>query len=138
MRIVLYSTSVLAVVVLAFWAYREGYETRATAREVARLHRAIAQADATLAMLNAEWAYLNRPDRLRILAEMNFERLGLIPLGADHYGRIDQVAFPPEPEPEPAKTDWATDLGTVLGDVATLSHGPDRPQALANDGEQLP
>ena len=133
MRPLLYTVSTVVVMALAFWAYREGYETRASERAVRQLHDDIAAAREDLAMLRAEWTYLNRPDRLRVLAEMNFERLGLMPLRADHYGQLDEVAFPPPPPPAPEH--WAS-LGETmtLDGMANLAARP----AEARDGEQLP
>ncbi|OWU83973.1 cell division protein FtsL [Oceanicola sp. 22II-s10i] len=90
----LYIVSALAVIGLAFWAYHENYETQHAMNQVERVQKDIGQSRARLAMLKAEWAYLNRPDRLRDLAEMNFESLGLLPLRPDQFGRIDQVAYP--------------------------------------------
>ncbi len=96
----LFVLSALIVIGLAFWAYRENYETQAAQARTAALQQEIASARERLRMLNAEWAYLNRPDRLRDLAQINFDRLGLLPLRADQFGRIDQVAYPPmEPLP---------------------------------------
>jgi hypothetical protein len=97
MKGVLHVFAALAVMGLAFWAYRENYATQAALREVRSLHNQIGQAHARLNMLNAEWAYLNRPDRLRDLADLNFDRLGLLPLLPDGFGKVDQVAYPPAP-----------------------------------------
>ncbi|MDU8911170.1 cell division protein FtsL [Aestuariicoccus sp. MJ-SS9] len=96
MRSLLYATTFMAVIGLAFWAYHENYKTQAALDEVEDLSRDIAAARARLAVLRAEWAYLNRPDRLRDLAELNFDRLGLLPLRPDQFGRVDQVAYPPQ------------------------------------------
>ena len=126
MRPILYATSILAVTALAFWAYREGYDTRTTARSVRQLEDEIGGAREELSMLRAEWTYLNRPDRLRALAEMNFERLGLMPLRAAHFGTVEQVVLP-----LPAPT-FPDDLAGV--DAASDGAMP----PLADDGEQLP
>ena len=94
MRTVLYILTTFAVIGLAFWAYRENYATQQALGETDKLHRSIRDAHSKLAVLRAEWAYLNRPDRLRDLAELNFERLGLLPLQPDQFGMVDQVAYP--------------------------------------------
>lgn len=99
MRSILYVTSALVVIGLAFWAYTENYRTQAAISQVRTLHADIGAAHERLAVLRAEWAYLNRPDRLRDLAELNFERLGLLPIMPDSFGRIERIAFPPLPLP---------------------------------------
>ncbi|WP_299280184.1 cell division protein FtsL [uncultured Tateyamaria sp.] len=98
MRTILYILTTLAVIGLAFWAYRENYATQESLAETDQLHRDIRAAHARLAVLRAEWAYLNRPDRLRDLADINFDRLGLLPFRPDQFGRVDEVAYPAPPK----------------------------------------
>ncbi|MCR8826373.1 cell division protein FtsL [Pseudosulfitobacter koreensis] len=98
MKSVLYILTVLSVIGLAFWAYRENYATQQSLAETEKLHRNIQRAHARLAVLRAEWAYLNRPDRLRDLADINYDSLGLLPLAPEQFGIIDQVAYPMPPE----------------------------------------
>lgn len=97
MKSVMFVLTALAVFGLALWAYRENYHTQQVLNETQRLQREIGAAQVRLSVLRAEWAYLNRPERLSELAELNFDRLGLLPLRPDQFGRIDEVAFPPEP-----------------------------------------
>ncbi|MEO3414928.1 cell division protein FtsL [Roseovarius sp. CAU 1744] len=96
MRSLFYVMTALSVIGLAFWAYHENYETQEALSKAEKLQRDISKARQRLRVLNAEWAYLNRPDRLRDLAEINFDRLGLLPLQPYQFGKIDQVAYPPE------------------------------------------
>ncbi len=97
MRSVLYILTVITVIGLAFWAYRENYATQKALNDTDKLRQQIQQSHARLAVLRAEWAYLNRPDRLRDLADVNFDSLGLLPLAPEQFGMIDQVAYPPAP-----------------------------------------
>lgn len=94
MRSLFYVLSALAVIGLAYWAYHENYRTQDAQARAEALQNSIARARERLRVLNAEWAYLNRPDRLRDLAEINFERLQLMPFQPYQFGRIDQVNFP--------------------------------------------
>lgn len=94
MRGFFYVLTALAVLGLAFWAYRENYATQQVLKDTEKLQRQIGAAQVRLSVLRAEWAYLNRPDRLRDLAEINFDRLGLLPLRPEQFGIVAQVAFP--------------------------------------------
>ncbi|MGB7316470.1 MAG: cell division protein FtsL [Planktotalea sp.] len=124
MRSLLYIVTALAVIGLAFWAYRENYQTQAEIARTEKINRDIGEARARLSVLRAEWAYLNRPDRLRDLSEVNFERLGLLPLRPDQFGKVDQVAFPPEPELELVITNPVDVSGLDQGaDVVTRGDG---------------
>lgn len=103
---------------LAFWAYRENYTTRAAQSDLRQIQREIGALQEELGMLRAEWAYLNRPERLRALVGLNFDRLGLMPMTPDHFGAVDQVAYPP-PVPILSALDIDPD-GTADGaDAAT-------------------
>jgi hypothetical protein len=95
MRNLVYMLTALAVMGLAFWAYRENYRTQAAFSEMTRLQSEIVGLREGLGVLNAEWAYLNRPDRLRELAALNFDRLALLPMTARQFGAVSQVSFPP-------------------------------------------
>ena len=97
MRPVLYVLTFLAVMGLGFWAYRENYATQAALREVVALQDDIAGLRESLSVERAEWAYLNRPARLRELATLNFDRLLLLPMEPSQFGLTATVAYPPPP-----------------------------------------
>ncbi|SLN26286.1 hypothetical protein PSA7680_01144 [Pseudoruegeria aquimaris] len=94
MRIIIICMAVVSLGWMGFKAYSETYVTKQALKEVARLQQQIAAKRERLAVLKAEWAYLNRPSRLRELADLNFDTLGLLPLQPAHFGTADQVAYP--------------------------------------------
>jgi hypothetical protein len=99
-RIVLLLSAAVLVVVMATWAYRVNYATQAALDRVADLRAQIAAEREAIAVLRAEWAYLNRPDRLRALVEAHNDVLNLVPVSPEHFAEIGMIAYPPE-EPVP-------------------------------------
>ncbi len=101
MRGVATGVAAIAVIGLGYWAYHQTVLTQHAVREVEELQVAIGAEREKLAILRAEWAYLNRPDRLRDLVDINFDRLGLMPLSPDQFGLAAQIPYPrPAPPPE--------------------------------------
>ena len=85
MKNLLYIFVTIAVIVLAFWAYQESFETKAALKKIKTVNTEINNAQEKLSVLRVEWAYLNRPDRLRALVDMNFKQLKLIELNTNHF-----------------------------------------------------
>ncbi|MCC5966727.1 MAG: cell division protein FtsL [Natronohydrobacter sp.] len=105
MRSFLYLCTALAVIALAAWAYRENHMTQQAMNERRALEREIALLNETISIQRAEWAYLNRPDRLRELVDVNFEQLRLVPITGAHFGEIGQIVYPlPAPRAEISDT----------------------------------
>lgn len=99
MRGFVYVLTALSLIGLAFWAYRETHRTQQAMAELRQIQREIASLREAISVQRAEWAFLNRPDRLRELADLNYGRLRLMPMAPDQFGAIEQVAFPPPPPP---------------------------------------
>ncbi|WP_185962198.1 cell division protein FtsL [Palleronia caenipelagi] len=97
MRTLMYLLPAVTIMALAFWAYSENYETQGSIAHVRELQRQIGAEHETLSILKAEWAYLNRPDRLRDLVALNFDRLQLLPMQPYHFAETTQIPFPPKP-----------------------------------------
>lgn len=126
--------TVAALMALAVWAYRENYATQGALRRMAAVEAEIRLLDRTLGVQRAEWAYLNRPERLRDLVALNFDRLPLLPFDPGQFGRVTDVALPlppllpPGPDGE-AEAGLDVDLG--LDPVETAGELPAAAQETA-------
>jgi cell division protein FtsL len=104
---------VLGVVVFgtAVWLYHVKYDVRASVRRVHELEREIAETKHDIALLEAEWTYLNRPERLQEIA-VNHLDLTTITTGQiiveEDIGRT--IRMRPEPEPAEMPDDPIADL----------------------------
>lgn len=101
MRPIIYLACILVVMGLAFWAYRENYRTQAALTDMSNIQREIAGLRDELGVLRAEWAYLNRPERLRELVALNFEKLQLVPVETDQLIDLGNIDYPKPPEASP-------------------------------------
>jgi len=86
----------VVVVLAASWTYKVNYQVQEAEERVASLQREINRERSKIAVLGAEWAYLNRPERLRALAETYYTELRLMPIDASHFANISEVPLPPD------------------------------------------
>ena len=91
MRRVLTLVSAVALLFAASYAYRIKIETRELEKRVASLRGEVTQRRGAVATLNAEWAYLNRPERLLRLASVFGEDMELQPRRPDAFARVDEI-----------------------------------------------
>jgi 16S rRNA (cytosine1402-N4)-methyltransferase len=90
----------LAVIGLGYWAYSPDDPDPGRDPRCRTLQREIGAERERLSVLRAEWAYLNRPDRLRELVDFNFERLELLPMVPEQFGTVAELPRP-RPVPDP-------------------------------------
>ena len=91
LRFLLFGTLIGSTFAMGLWAYKINYDSRAADQRVKMLEKSILLANKQLKILNAEWAHLNRPDRLRKLAEYYFAELRLTPINPDDFISFSDV-----------------------------------------------
>ena len=93
LRFLLIGTLIGSTFALGLWAYKINYDSRAADQRVKELEKSILSANKQFKILNAEWAHLNRPDRLRKLAEYYFFELRLTPINPDDFISFSDVGW---------------------------------------------
>lgn len=97
MRGALYIAGVAMIVAMAFWAYRMNYQTQERVAAVENLRAEIGREREAIAVLRAEWAFLNAPERLAKLAHIHRGSLNLSPMAPEFFADLTEIA-PPEPD----------------------------------------
>ncbi|MBN8941654.1 MAG: hypothetical protein J0H01_19260 [Rhizobiales bacterium] len=122
---------VAALIVAAVVVYRVKYEATRHAEEVARLKLEISREREAIAELKAQWARLNRPDRLQALAERH---LSLRPASVDQLNNLNNLPDKPFVDPDPigsmleAMDGSGTTDPTATGSVRSMPVPQRRPQ----------
>ena len=101
LRFLLIGTLIGSTFALGLWAYKINYDSRAAYQRVKELEKSILSANRQFKILNAEWAHLNRPDRLRKLAEYYFFELRLTPINPDDFISFSDIHSGQSSENEP-------------------------------------
>lgn len=124
MRPVVYVSGFLMLIGLGSWAYRENYATQNALRKASALQSEMALLRDALAVQRAEWAYLNRPDRLRDLVTLNYDRLGLFAMEPSQFAAPSDIAYP-APDAQ---------IGAAIPKFAMPEFGPDGQAAVLGAG----
>ncbi|RXF74375.1 cell division protein FtsL [Hansschlegelia zhihuaiae] len=107
--------AVIALIASAVWVYRIKYDATLHAEHAAKLKRQIAQEIDAVAVLNAEWAFLARLDRVQAFA---VQHLDLKPLVREQNVRLASLPDRPAPVDEIGKKLEALGL---LGEDASIA-----------------
>jgi cell division protein FtsL len=133
-------TGTLVLVLMAVLAgaalFRIKYEVRELEDRLAGLDRAVLGQQQALQVLNAEWAYLDRPQRIETLGA---RLLGMAPLRRDQIVRLDELdavlaagiatAKVPAPRRRPARAGRAP-AGEAAWLAGIVARTPPAPKAV--------
>jgi len=97
MRILFYITGIAIFLILAGLSYSQNYATRDVLSEIERLRSTITQKQNQLRALEDEWAYLNRPERIKDLVVLNFQHLQMMRREPGPKQDFSSLPFMPAP-----------------------------------------
>jgi hypothetical protein len=107
-----------ALVFAAAWVYEIKYAATRQAERVARLKVEIRRERDTIAALRAEWAQLDNPDRIQILARRH---LTLKPIEATQFDSLDRLPAKPAEIIAPGTADPIGALIETMADPEALT-----------------
>lgn len=95
---ILHVVAIASLIGSAGYAYSIKYDTIYHAEELARLNAAVDLERDAVAVLRAEWALLNRPDRVQALADAHLP--DIVPMEASRLAQFGDLPERPEKDDE--------------------------------------
>lgn len=96
MKGILASVWLLGAVITGVFLYGVAYEVERMDKELGSLQQNITDERENIHVLQAEWTYLARPERIENLSRQFLPRMQ--PLTADRIGTYDDIPFKPLPD----------------------------------------
>ena len=92
MRLIFPLFLIVPTVLILWWSTSVKYDTRQLRKEITAINQQISDTKVALGLLQAEWTYLNRPERLQQLAFEHFEHLKLMTLTKNEFSSLGSFA----------------------------------------------
>jgi cell division protein FtsL len=115
-----------ALVLAAAWVYEIKYSSTRQAERVAKLRQEIRRERDTIAALRAEWAQLDNPDRIQILARRH---LTLKPIEPTQFDALERLPDKPIDIVPPGTADPIAALIETMVDPEVVTGGVPDPEA---------
>lgn len=112
---------IAALVLAAAWVYEIKYSSTRQAERVAKLRGEIRRERDAIAALRAEWAQLDNPDRIQILAKRH---LTLKPIEAIQFDALDRLPDKPVEIVPPGTADPIAALIEITTDPEVIAKSP--------------
>jgi cell division protein FtsL len=112
---------IAALVLAAAWVYEIKYSSTRQAERVAKLRGEIRRERDAIAALRAEWAQLDNPDRIQILAKRH---LTLKPIEAIQFDTLDRLPDKPVEIVPPGTADPIAALIEITADPEVIAKSP--------------
>jgi cell division protein FtsL len=109
---------IVALIVAASWVYKIKFDSTLDAERVSKLRAEIRRERDAVASLRAEWAQLNRPERIQPLAQ---KHLTLRPVETTQYDALDKLSERPRQLVPPGTSDPIGAIIEIFADSEALT-----------------
>jgi hypothetical protein len=109
---------IAALIVAAAWVYKIKFDSTLDAERVSKLRAEIRRERDAVASLRAEWAQLNRPERIQPLAQ---KHLTLRPVETAQYDALDKLPERPRQLVPPGTSDPIGAIIEIFADSEALT-----------------